>query len=47
MQISALWSIQNALSNDRWARSQDAEALNARLKNLEQNQAELRRALGS
>ncbi|KAJ7624397.1 kinase-like domain-containing protein [Roridomyces roridus] len=43
--ISALWNIKVALEKDRQARKDDGDALNGRLKNLEKNQAELRRVL--
>ncbi|KAJ7615435.1 hypothetical protein FB45DRAFT_1108090 [Roridomyces roridus] len=43
--ISALWNVQTALNNDRKARKADGDALNRRLKNMERNQAELKRVL--
>ncbi|KAJ7615449.1 kinase-like domain-containing protein [Roridomyces roridus] len=44
-QIAALWNVQTALEIDREARREDTDALTKRLKNLEKNQAELRRVL--
>lgn len=45
-QISALLNIQHMAIRNESARSQDADALDARFDALEHNHAELRRALG-